>query len=90
VEGTYFFLPVHKKRDKTDCSNYRGMLLLSTTYKIVSSVLLSRLTPHVAEIIEGHQCGFQHNPSTTDQIFCIHLIMEKKNASTMGQYTSYL
>jgi hypothetical protein len=25
-----------------------------------------------------HQCGFQHNGSTTDQILCIHQILEKK------------
>jgi len=32
----------------------------------------------VNEIIGDHQCGFQRNRSTTDHIFCIHQILEKK------------
>jgi hypothetical protein len=32
----------------------------------------------VHRIIEDHQCGFRHNRSTTDQIFCIRQILEKK------------
>jgi len=51
---------------------------LPTTYKILSNILLSRLIPYVNEIIGDHQCGFQRNRSTTDHIFCIHQILEKK------------
>jgi len=36
------------------------------------------LSPYVDEIIGGHQCEIQHNRSTTDHIFCIHHIPEKK------------
>jgi hypothetical protein len=35
----------------------------------LSNILLSRLS--LDEIIGDHQCGFRHNRSTTDQIFCI-------------------
>jgi hypothetical protein len=51
-------VPIYKKGDKTDCSNYRGISLFSTTYKILLSILLSRLTPYAEEIIGDHQSGF--------------------------------
>ena len=51
-------VPIYKKGDKTDCTNYRGISLLSSTYKILSNVLPSRLTPYAEEITGGHQCGF--------------------------------
>jgi hypothetical protein len=52
--------------------------LLSTSYKILSNILLARLTPYADEILGDHQCGFRHNRSTTDQIFYIWQILEKK------------
>jgi hypothetical protein len=53
-----FIVPVHKKGDKTDCNNYHGISLLSTSYKISTNIILSRLGPYIDEIIGGHQCGF--------------------------------
>jgi hypothetical protein len=80
---------VHKKGDKTDCNNYRGISLLSTSYKISLSILLSRLGPYIDEIIGDHQCEFWRKTSTTDQIFCIRQIVEEKNGSAMRQYIGY-
>jgi hypothetical protein len=64
---------IHRKGD-----NYQGISLLSTSYKILSNILLARLTPYADEIIGDHQCGFWCNRSTTDQIFYIRQILEKK------------
>ena len=69
---------IYNKSDKTYCSNYRGISLLSTTHKVLSNILLSRLTRYAQEIIGDHQCRFRHNRSTTDHIFCIRQILEKK------------
>jgi hypothetical protein len=48
-------VPIHKKGDKTECSNYRGISLLSTSYKILSNILLARLNPYADEIRRGSQ-----------------------------------
>jgi hypothetical protein len=71
-------VPIHRKGHKTDCSNYRGNSLLSTSYKILSNILLARLTPYADEVIGDRQCGFQCNRSTTDQIFYMWQVLEKK------------
>jgi hypothetical protein len=71
-------VPIHKKGDKTDCSNYRGISLLSDSYKILSNILLAGLTLYANEIIGDHQCGLQRSRSTTDQIFYMRQILEKK------------
>jgi hypothetical protein len=67
-------VPVHKKGDKTDCNNYSGISLLSTSDKMLLN-MLSRLCPYIDEIIGDHQCGFRCNRSTTDEIFCVHQII---------------
>jgi hypothetical protein len=71
-------VPVHKKGDKTVCSNYREISLLSTSYKMLSNILLSRIRPYIDEMIGDHQCGFRRNRSIIDQILGIRQILEKK------------
>ena len=69
--------PVHKKGDKQECSNYRGISLLNTAYKILSSILCERLKPHMASHIRSYQCGFRPGKSTTDQMFTLRRILER-------------
>jgi hypothetical protein len=47
-------IPIHKMGGKNDCNNYRGVSLLSTAYRIVSNILLVRVTPYVKEVIGDH------------------------------------
>jgi hypothetical protein len=71
-------VPIHKMGDKTECSNYRDMSLLPTSYKMLDNILLSRLIPYSDKIIWDHQCGFGHNKITAGQMFYIGQILEKK------------
>jgi hypothetical protein len=51
-------LLIYKKDNKIGCSNYLGISLLSTSYKIISNIYLSRLSPYIDEIIGNHQYLF--------------------------------
>jgi hypothetical protein len=44
-------LPHQWNGDKTNCNNYHEMSLLSTSYRILSNILLSRISPYIDEII---------------------------------------
>jgi hypothetical protein len=79
-------VPIYEKGDKTNCSNYSSMSRLSTMYKILSTILSSRLSPYAEEIIGDHQCGFRRQRSTTDYIFCIRRILEKKRKNNEALY----
>jgi hypothetical protein len=71
-------VPIHKRTNKTYCNNYRGISLLSISNTILWNILPSRLSPYIDEIIGDHRRRFRRNTSTTDQIFCICQILEKK------------
>jgi len=70
-------VPVYTMGDKT-LQKLQRHITLSDTYKILPSIILSKLIRDAEEIIGDHQCGLQCSGSTTGQIFCIHQILEKK------------
>jgi hypothetical protein len=73
------------RRAKTDYSNYSWTSLLSTSYKMLSNILLSSLSPYEDEIIGDHQYGFRRNSLRTDKISCISHILRKKFNETAHQ-----
>jgi hypothetical protein len=75
-------LPIYKKGDKTNCINYRGISLLSTAYKILSNILLSKLTALRDEILGIVSVAFD----ATCQLLIIYFAFFKylrKNGNTM-------
>jgi hypothetical protein len=51
-------VPIYKKGYKTDCSIYRGISLLSATYKILSNIVLPKFSSYAEEMNGDHQCRF--------------------------------
>ena len=73
------------KGEKSDCSNYRGITLLSIAGKILARVLLNRLIPTMAqENMPESQCRFRSNRGTIHMIFLLRQIQEKCRKQNMG------
>jgi hypothetical protein len=43
---TGIICPLYKEGDALQCANYRGIVLLNTTYKVFSKVLYLKLLPY--------------------------------------------
>ncbi|XP_076061594.1 uncharacterized protein LOC143037342 [Oratosquilla oratoria] len=79
------------KGEKSDCSNYRGITLLSIAGKILARVLLNRLVPSIAEEnLPESQCGFRANRGTTDMVFVLRQLQEKCREQNKGLYATFV
>ena len=74
-EGVY--VPLHKKGERTNCSNYRGICILTIGYKILANIIYKRLLVHYTTIIGEYQAGFIPSRSTVNNIFILRQISEK-------------
>ena len=72
-------VPIFKRKGKrTDCTNYRGIALLSIAGKILADIIVRRLTKSMIDnILPESQCGFRANRGTADMVFTLRQIQEK-------------
>ena len=84
--NTAILCPIFKKGDPTNTENYRGISLLDTTYKVLSTAIINRIKKYASEIIGEYQCGFRKGKSTSDNIFTIRQIIEKYYEYDKGTY----
>ncbi|MCG8045176.1 MAG: reverse transcriptase family protein [Candidatus Thiodiazotropha taylori] len=73
-----FIVPIHKKGDRNDVSNYRGITLLSILGKLFTRVLNNRLTTwaETYSIYVEAQAGFRKHMGTVDNIFVLSSLIK--------------
>ena len=71
------FIPIPKKGNAKECSNYHTITLISHTSKVMLKILQARLQQYVNCELPDVQAGFRKGRGTRDQIANIHWIMEK-------------
>ena len=70
------FIPIPKKGNAKECSNYRTIAHISHASKVILKILQTRLQQYVNWELPDVQVGFRKSRRTRDQIANIHWIIE--------------
>ena len=71
------FIPIPKKGNAKECSNYHTNALISHASKVILKILQARLQQYMNHELPDVQAGFRKGRGTRDQIAKIHWIIEK-------------
>ena len=71
------FIPIPKKGNAKECSNYHTIALISHASRVMLKILQARLQQYVIRELPDVQAGFRKGRRTRDQNVNIHWIMEK-------------
>ena len=86
-EGIIIKLP---KKDLRDCSSYQGIMLLSTSGKVLNRTLLDRIKEAVDPKLRDQQAGFRWNRSCADQIASLRIIVEQSLEWNSPLYINFI
>ena len=83
-------IPIPKKGNAKECSNYRTIALISHASKVMLKSLQARLQQYVNHEIPNVQAGFRKGRGTRDQIVNICCIMEKAREFQKNIYFCFI
>ena len=84
------FIPIPKKGNAKECSNYHTIALISHTSKVMLIILQVRLQQYVNREFPDIQAGFWKDRGTRDQIANIHWIIEKSREFQKNIYFCFI
>ena len=84
------FIPIPKKGNAKDCSNYWTIALISHTSKVMFKILQARLQQNVNYELKDVQAGFRKGRGSRDQIANIHWIIEKAREFQKNIYFCFI
>ena len=71
------FIPIPKKGNAKECSNYHTIALILHASKVMLKILQARLQQYMNCELPDVQAGFRKGRGTRDQIANLHWIIEK-------------
>ena len=84
------FIPIPKKGNAKECSNYRTIALISHTSKVMLKILQARLQQYVNCELQVVQTGFRKGRGTRDQIANTCCITEKARKFQKNIYFCFI
>ena len=84
------FIPIPKKGNAKEFSNYRTIALISHASKVMLKILQARLQQYMNGELPDIQAGFRKGRGTRDQIANIRCIMEKAREFQKNIYFCFL
>ena len=84
------FIPISKKDNHKECSNYRTIALISHTSKVILKILQARLQQYVNRELPDVQAGFRKGRGIRDQIANIRWIIEKARKFQKNIYFCFI
>ena len=84
------FIPIPKKGNAKECSNYCTIALISHASKLMLKILQARLQQYMNSELPDVQAGFRKGRGTRDQIANIRWIMEKAESSRKKSISALL
>ena len=83
------FIPIPKKGNAKECSNYRTVALISHVSKVMLKILQARLQQYVNHKLPDVQAGYRKGRGTRDQIANISWIIKKQESSRKYLFLFY-
>ena len=79
-----------KKGKRDNCSNYRGISLLNSGYKIYTKIITQRFKTITEALLLEEQNGFRIGRSCIDNVFTIKQIIEKRREFNLETHMAFL
>ena len=84
------FIPIPKKGNAKECSNYCAIALTSHASKVMLKILQAKLQQYVNQELPDVQAGFRQGRGPRDQIANIHWIIKKQESSRKTSISALL
>ena len=90
--GNAIIKVLHKKKDRMECGNYRGISLVAHAGKVLLKVIAGRLSDHLeaAGSLPEAQHGFRPRRATTEMVYTVSRLQQHSRTAGHPLYMCFV